>query len=152
MGVCASTEGEDPQEAGEGGSGAGGKGAQEIGPVQMEGQDRDGFVPPEWGQTPVLGGECLPSHPLGCLCAPLVPGACSIPARLCSRPGFPCRSEFTDTILSVHPSDVLDMPVDPNEPTYCLCHQVSYGEMIGCDNPDVSVGAGMGCGWGRHPW
>ena len=36
------------------------------------------------------------------------------------------------------PSDVLDMPVDPNEPTYCLCHQVSYGEMIGCDNPDVS--------------
>lgn len=37
-----------------------------------------------------------------------------------------------------HPSDVLDMPVDPNEPTYCLCHQVSYGEMIGCDNTDVS--------------
>jgi len=35
-------------------------------------------------------------------------------------------------------SDVLDMPVDPNEPTYCLCHQVSYGEMIGCDNPDVN--------------
>ena len=22
-------------------------------------------------------------------------------------------------------NDVLDMPVDPNEPTYCLCHQVS---------------------------
>lgn len=33
----------------------------------------------------------------------------------------------------------LDMPVDPNEPTYCLCHQVSYGEMIGCDNLDVSL-------------
>lgn len=38
-----------------------------------------------------------------------------------------------------HSADVLDMPVDPNEPTYCLCHQVSYGEMIGCDNPDVSI-------------
>lgn len=38
-----------------------------------------------------------------------------------------------------HPSDVLDMPVDPNEPTYCICHQVSYGEMIGCDNNDVSI-------------
>jgi len=38
-----------------------------------------------------------------------------------------------------HASDVLDMPVDPNEPTYCLCHQVSYGEMIGCDNHDVCV-------------
>ena len=33
----------------------------------------------------------------------------------------------------------LDMPVDPNEPTYCLCHQVSYGEMIGCDNTDCPV-------------
>lgn len=59
-----------------------------------------------------------------------------------------CRSEFADTILSVHPSDVLDMPVDPNEPTYCLCHQVSYGEMIGCDNPDVSVGLLPGALWG----
>ncbi|XP_062438523.1 D-2-hydroxyglutarate dehydrogenase, mitochondrial isoform X3 [Rhea pennata] len=48
-------------------------------------------------------------------------------------------SEFADAVLSVHPSDVLDMPVDPNEPTYCLCHQVSYGEMIGCDNPDCPI-------------
>lgn len=35
--------------------------------------------------------------------------------------------------------DVLDMPVDPNEPTYCLCRQVSYGEMIGCDNMDCPI-------------
>ncbi|XP_030647344.1 inhibitor of growth protein 5a isoform X2 [Chanos chanos] len=47
--------------------------------------------------------------------------------------------EFSESILPVHPSDVLDMPVDPNEPTYCLCHQVSYGEMIGCDNPDCPI-------------
>jgi len=38
-----------------------------------------------------------------------------------------------------HASDVLDMPVDPNEPTYCLCHQVSYGEMIGCDNTECPI-------------
>lgn len=31
----------------------------------------------------------------------------------------------------------LDLPVDPNEPTYCFCNQVSYGDMIACDNPDV---------------
>jgi len=37
------------------------------------------------------------------------------------------------------PNEVLDMPVDPNEPTYCLCHQVSYGEMIGCDNSDCPI-------------
>ena len=36
-------------------------------------------------------------------------------------------------------TDVLDMPVDPNEPTYCVCHQVSYGEMIGCDNLDCPI-------------
>ena len=41
--------------------------------------------------------------------------------------------------IAIAAQDVLDMPVDPNEPTYCLCHQVSYGEMIGCDNPDVSI-------------
>jgi len=35
--------------------------------------------------------------------------------------------------------DVLDMPVDPNEPTYCLCQQVSYGEMIGCDNSECTI-------------
>ncbi|CAM9581874.1 unnamed protein product [Ascophyllum nodosum] len=27
-----------------------------------------------------------------------------------------------------------DLPVHPNEPTYCLCNQVSYGHMVGCDN------------------
>jgi len=43
------------------------------------------------------------------------------------------------SLAANHASDVLDMPVDPNEPTYCLCHQVSYGEMIGCDNIDVSL-------------
>jgi len=33
----------------------------------------------------------------------------------------------------------LDMPIDPNEPTYCLCKRVSFGEMVGCDNPDCKV-------------
>ncbi|KAJ3136076.1 Inhibitor of growth protein 5 [Geranomyces variabilis] len=32
---------------------------------------------------------------------------------------------------------VLDMPIDPNEPTYCICNQVSFGDMIACDNDDV---------------
>lgn len=33
----------------------------------------------------------------------------------------------------------LDLPVDPNEPTYCVCNQVSYGEMIACDNPGCKI-------------
>lgn len=32
-----------------------------------------------------------------------------------------------------------DMPIDPNEPTYCVCKQVSYGHMIGCDNLDCAI-------------
>lgn len=107
---------------------------------------------PEWGHIPVLCSKCA-LRPLGCLHAHLVryQGASPFsPHTCCSLLWFPHRSEFTDTILSVHPSDVLDMPVDPNEPTYCLCHQVSYGEMIGCDNPDVSEGAVHGAGAGGH--
>lgn len=57
----------------------------------------------------------------------------------CVRACRPVEVPLLQSISISHPSDVLDMPVDPNEPTYCLCHQVSYGEMIGCDNPDVSL-------------
>jgi len=28
---------------------------------------------------------------------------------------------------------------DPNEPRYCICNDVSYGDMVGCDNEDVST-------------
>ncbi|KAF3904361.1 hypothetical protein AA313_de0208302 [Arthrobotrys entomopaga] len=38
------------------------------------------------------------------------------------------ESEFGD--------DGDDMPIDPNEPTYCLCNRISFGTMVGCDNED----------------
>lgn len=42
------------------------------------------------------------------------------------------------TAAAANPTTMdLDLPVDPNEPTYCICDQVSYGEMVACDNPDV---------------
>ncbi|GAA49965.1 inhibitor of growth protein 4 [Clonorchis sinensis] len=41
--------------------------------------------------------------------------------------------------LTNNPGEVLDMPVDPNEPTYCVCQQVSYGEMVACDNHDCPI-------------
>ncbi|KAL4378149.1 hypothetical protein GQ457_02G035120 [Hibiscus cannabinus] len=37
------------------------------------------------------------------------------------------------------PFDV-DQPIDPNEPTYCVCHQVSFGDMIACDNENCQGG------------
>ena len=33
-----------------------------------------------------------------------------------------------------------DWAYDPNEPRYCVCNQVSYGDMVACDNDDVSDG------------
>lgn len=33
----------------------------------------------------------------------------------------------------------VELPIDPNEPTYCLCEQISYGEMICCDNDKCSI-------------
>ncbi|KAI9263067.1 hypothetical protein BY458DRAFT_514760 [Sporodiniella umbellata] len=32
-----------------------------------------------------------------------------------------------------------DMSVDPNEPLYCYCQQVSFGEMVACDNTDCEI-------------
>jgi hypothetical protein len=31
----------------------------------------------------------------------------------------------------------MDMRVDPNEPVYCVCRRVAFGDMIACDNPEV---------------
>lgn len=30
----------------------------------------------------------------------------------------------------------VEMPIDPDEPRYCVCRGVSYGEMIACDNKE----------------
>ena len=55
-----------------------------------------------------------------------------------ARPKTPLTASTNGKDLNLNVSDpavpIVDMPVDPNEPTYCLCQQVSYGEMIGCDN------------------
>jgi len=36
-------------------------------------------------------------------------------------------------------SPIEDLPVDPDEPTYCICQSISYGDMIGCDNDDCEI-------------
>lgn len=32
-----------------------------------------------------------------------------------------------------------DVSIDPNEPTYCLCNQVSFGQMVMCDNDHCPI-------------
>lgn len=49
--------------------------------------------------------------------------------------------EFPAMDVSNQAADVTDgeWTYDPNEPRYCLCNQVSYGDMVACDNVDVSL-------------
>lgn len=35
--------------------------------------------------------------------------------------------------------------VDPNEPIYCYCNQVSFGDMIACDGENVSCEKVLAC-------
>ena len=60
----------------------------------------------------------------------------SAPAPSSSGPGKRGSKKVLDTKRdrSISPPDLSHVDIDPDEPTYCLCDQVSYGEMIGCDN------------------
>ena len=40
----------------------------------------------------------------------------------------------TGNSLGLSNSTIVDVPIDPNEPVYCICRQVSFGDMIACDN------------------
>ncbi len=47
--------------------------------------------------------------------------------------------DVSDPDPPASPYDNHGYPVDPNEPTYCVCGQVSFGEMIACDNEECSI-------------
>ncbi|XP_069485179.1 inhibitor of growth protein 3 isoform X1 [Ambystoma mexicanum] len=48
-------------------------------------------------------------------------------------------SQQAATIPESDPNSQVDWTYDPNEPRYCICNQVSYGEMVGCDNQDCPI-------------
>ncbi|XP_068132510.1 inhibitor of growth protein 3 [Hyperolius riggenbachi] len=45
----------------------------------------------------------------------------------------------TAAIPEADSNSQVDWTYDPNEPRYCICNQVSYGEMVGCDNQDCPI-------------
>uniref|UniRef100_A0A1A8KH50 Inhibitor of growth protein n=1 Tax=Nothobranchius kuhntae TaxID=321403 RepID=A0A1A8KH50_NOTKU len=50
--------------------------------------------------------------------------------------------ELSQQVSALPEADVnsqVDWTYDPNEPRYCICNQVSYGEMVGCDNTDCPI-------------
>ena len=50
-------------------------------------------------------------------------------ARAANSPSSPAQSSEVE----IEGDEALD---DEEEPRYCYCNQVSYGEMVGCDNDD----------------
>ncbi|XP_053113808.1 inhibitor of growth protein 3 isoform X3 [Hemicordylus capensis] len=48
-------------------------------------------------------------------------------------------SQQTAAIPESESNSQVDWTYDPNEPRYCICNQVSYGEMVGCDNQDCPI-------------
>lgn len=45
-------------------------------------------------------------------------------------------SPQVETTVQVADGGEADWTYDPNEPRYCICNQVSYGDMVACDNED----------------
>lgn len=40
--------------------------------------------------------------------------------------------------------------IDPNEPRYCICGDVSFGTMICCENPDVRFALWISHQYSKH--
>jgi len=71
--------------------------------------------------------------------------------RTCGRPkgailttiGLPKRPRTKRTLAQKSKTKIKkgnkDIAVDPDEQTYCLCVQISYGEMICCDNDKCPI-------------
>lgn len=51
-----------------------------------------------------------------------------VPATVCD--------DSEDSSIVDENGQALDWTYDPNEPRYCICNQVSYGDMVACDNED----------------
>ncbi|BEJ01881.1 hypothetical protein CcaverHIS631_0605630 [Cutaneotrichosporon cavernicola] len=55
------------------------------------------------------------------------------------EPGPKKKGRKRSVSASLPPGLPPGIEVDPNEPRYCYCNQVSYGEMVGCDNDDCPM-------------
>jgi inhibitor of growth protein 5 len=55
------------------------------------------------------------------------------------RKGAQKGNESPESLTVTPKPFTVDMPPDPNEPRYCTCQQVSFGEMIACDNKDCPI-------------
>jgi len=62
----------------------------------------------------------------------------SVSSRKKANTEMPSANGIDARVFNANPNDI-DMAIDPNEPTYCFCNRVSFGEMVGCENPDCKI-------------
>ena len=48
-------------------------------------------------------------------------------------------SNISQTPMATVGPDTSEMPYDPTEPKYCYCDQISFDEMVACDNEDCTI-------------
>lgn len=58
--------------------------------------------------------------------------------QLDSRPEPPPPPRNAPIGNAIDDEEEEEEPVDPDEPRYCFCNQVSYGQMVGCDDKDCA--------------
>lgn len=63
----------------------------------------------------------------------------SVVTPIIQPPVSPPVVTATAAATTIADSENPDWTYDPNEPRYCICNQVSYGDMVACDNSDVSI-------------
>ena len=49
------------------------------------------------------------------------------------------KKEHQQETHKVEPVGLDMFPIDPYEPRYCICNQVSFGRMVACDNPQCQI-------------
>ena len=60
----------------------------------------------------------------------------SVLGTVTAIPAVIAEPSVTDVTMQSGEVADADWTYDPNEPRYCLCNQVSYGDMVACDNED----------------
>lgn len=62
------------------------------------------------------------------------------PAAIVVDGGSPSICVLTFFLRSSFFIIIIAPPAGPSEPLYCVCRNISYGAMVGCDNPNVRRG------------
>ncbi|ORY99467.1 hypothetical protein BCR43DRAFT_472183 [Syncephalastrum racemosum] len=94
------------------------------------------YLPPFFVDYPLHGAERrtkdVGSPPPGTLRSQALKEARSLKSQVDKKSALPSGKKSKTTVPA-------DLPIDPNEPLYCYCQQVSYGEMVACDNSDCEI-------------